>query len=183
MGCGKSRHDHDKDNCVCQVVRAIKDIQDNAVNECRPCTSCFNEPLGSLAPTLDKVDTRVFVLKTKDGTPFHAFFTAEDPADGCVSIFFRVEEVFDNCCATLRVLIPGVMSTGGQSSHGGHGKHHKGGNQFEPVPLFNSDTCCIDLNAVCQVNAFMPTNDCVTVDLSCFCAIQCIADVFLDICD
>jgi hypothetical protein len=168
MGCGKSRHDRDHEGCVCQVVRAIKDIQDNAVEEeCQPCTSCFNEPLGSLvSPVRETVDTRVFVLKTKDGSPFHAFFNNDDNA--CVSIYFRVEDVFDNCCATLRVLVPG----------------RREGTNFVPVNLVNcDDKCCINLAKHCQVTAFMASNDCVTVDLNCFCAIQCIADVNLGICD
>lgn len=170
MGCGCHDHDGRHGNCVCQVVRAIKDIQDNAVEEaeCSECTSCFNEPLGSLvSPTRrDPVDTRVFVLSTADGSPFHAFFSGEGNA--CVSIFFRVEDVFDNCCATLRVLVPG---------------RREGGN-FVPVNLVSSgDRCCVDLTRVCQVERFRASNDCVTVDLKCFCAVQCIADVNLGICD
>lgn len=169
MGCGRNqdfRHGH----CVCEVVRAIKDIQDNAVEEaeCAECSSCFNEPLGNLVSPVrrDPVDTRVFVLKTADGSPFHAFFSTEN--DACVSIFFRVEDVFDNCCATLRVLVPG---------------RREGGN-FEPINLIsNGDRCCVDLTAVCQVERFRASNDCITVDLSCFCAVQCIADVDLGICN
>ena len=169
MGCCGS-HDHDRHgNCVCEVVRAIKDIQDNAVEEaeCSECSSCFNEPLGSLVSPVrrDPVDTRVFVLSTADGTPFHAFFSGENNA--CVSIFFRVEDVFDNCCATLRVLVPG---------------RREGGN-FVPVNLVSSgDRCCVDLTRVCQVERFRASNDCITVDLKCFCAVQCIADVNLGIC-
>ncbi len=171
MGCGKSKHDFGNENCVCQVVRAINDLQKAVeAEECEPCTSCFNEPLGSLvSPT--NADTRVFILKTADGTPFHAFFFEEGCPHACVSIYFRVEEVFDNCCATLRVLMPGTQS----------------GNTFTPVNLLDGsskgDKCCIHLSEVCNVNAFQPTNDCVTVDLSCFCAIQCVADVDLGICD
>lgn len=80
----------------------------------------------------------------------------------CMCIhFFRVEEIFDNCCATLRVIKP----------------VHNG----EAVDLTHD--CCIDLSKICQVEGFRATNDCVTVDLSCFCAIQCIADVDLNICE
>lgn len=170
MGCGNNHDDFRGSNCVCEVVRAIKDIQDNAVEEaeCAECSSCFNEPLGSLvSPTRrEPVDTRVFVLKTADGSPFHAFFSTEHNA--CVSIYFRVEDVFDNCCATLRVLVPG---------------RREGGN-FVPVNLVsNGDKCCISLDKVCQVERFRASNDCITVDLKCFCAVQCIADVNLGICE
>lgn len=169
MGCGHNNDGFGSNNCVCEVVRAIKDIQDTAVSpeECAECSSCFNEPLGTLvSPTRrEPVDTRVFTLSTADGSPFHAFFSGENNA--CVSIFFRVEDVFDNCCATLRVLIPG---------------RREGGN-FCPVNLISSgDRCCIDLTKVCQVERFRASNDCITVDLSCFCAVQCIADVDLGIC-
>ncbi|MBY0144773.1 CotY/CotZ family spore coat protein [Neobacillus niacini] len=169
MGCGRNSDVRSTSGCVCDVVRAIKDIQDNAVqdDDCLDCPSCFLEPLGTLvSPARDRADTRVFVLKNADGSPFHAFFMPTNGA--CVSIYFRVEEVFDNCCATLRVLEPGNRTNGG----------------FSPVDLVGGgEVCCINLERVCQVNAFRSTNDCITVDLNCFCAIQCIADVDLGICD
>ena len=170
MGCGRNNNSNSGNGCVCDVVRAIKDIQDNAVDdECVDCPSCFLEPLGSLVSPArrDRADTRVFVLKNADGSPFHAFFSGENNA--CVSIFFRVEDVFDNCCATLRVLIPGRRDDNGR---------------FIPVNLVaGGDRCCINLERVCQVERFRASNDCITVDLNCFCAIQCIADVDLGLCD
>ncbi|WP_040204561.1 CotY/CotZ family spore coat protein [Neobacillus jeddahensis] len=170
MGCGNNQNNLSSENCVCEVVRAIKDIQDNAVEEeCAECTSCFSEPLGTMVSPArrEPVDTRVFVLSTADGTPFHAFLT--DECDACVSIFFRVEEVFDNCCATLRVLVPG---------------HRDSDGHFSPTNLVSSgDKCCIDLKKVCKVDRFRASRDCITVDLSCFCAVQCIADVNLGICN
>ncbi|MBY0121000.1 CotY/CotZ family spore coat protein [Bacillus sp. S/N-304-OC-R1] len=165
MGCGK-KDDFRGGNCICEVVRAIKDIQDNAENVCECPSNCFLEPLGQISPTTKRQkhpDTRVFVLKTADGSPFHAFFTRD--CGPCVSIFFRVEEVFDNCCAVLRVLEPV------QREHGSN----------ETVPL--AEGCCINLSEVCRVNHYRATNSCVTVDLSCFCAIQCIDDVHLGICE
>jgi len=168
MGCGKKDNDvlGARTNCVCEVVRAIKDIQDAAEDVCECPTNCFQEPLGALVSPAkaQRADTRVFVLKTADGSPFHAFFRGRDCS--CVSIFFRVEDIFDNCCATLRVLRP-ITTGGGTVDLTGDYK----------------DKCCIDLNAVCEVEGFVATNDCITVDLTCFCAIQCIADVDLNICD
>lgn len=160
MGCGK-KTGHSTSGCVCDVVRAILDIQDNVQDDCGCGSNCFMEPLGAIRPHMkDRVNTRVFVLKNADGSPFHAFF--KGCGDACVSIYFRVEEVFDNCCATLRVLKP--------LDHKGH-----------PVDL-TDEKCCIDLSQVCKVEDFEATNDCVTVDLTCFCAIQCIEDVSLDLC-
>lgn len=169
MGCGKGKKDDvlQSTGCVCEVVRAIKDIQDAAEDVCECPTNCFLEPLGSLVSPArrQKADTRVFVLKTADGSPFHAFFKGEDCA--CVSIFFRVEEIFDNCCAVLRVIAPLTTPTTGGPK----------------VPLNIVDDCCIDLKKVCHLDGFVATNDCITVDLNCFCAVQCIADVDLDICE
>ncbi len=171
MGCGKKDNDTiGKHNCICEVVRAIKDIQDNVMEEdCECPKNCFREPLGSLESPSSRrkpANTRVFVLKTADGSPFHAFFKSRDCH--CVSIFFRVEEVFDNCCATLRVLRPTKKGDGSRDT------------------LDLTKNCCIDLDAFCDLDldGFLTTNDCITVDLSCFCAIQCITDTHLDdLCD
>ncbi|WP_141432778.1 CotY/CotZ family spore coat protein [Bacillus sp. 03113] len=165
MGCGKKDDKFDSKGCVCDVVRAIKDIQDNAEEACECPTNCFLEPLGALVSPAKqaKADTRVFVLKTADGSPFHAFFRGTDCA--CVSIFFRVEDIFDNCCAVLRVIEPLKKD---------HGKK-------ETLDIVEG--CCIDLKKICELDAFRSTNDCITVDLNCFCAVQCIADVNLGICD
>jgi hypothetical protein len=162
MGCGK--HDNHT-GCVCEVVQAIKEIQDNAVEETNECNSCFLEPLGAIGDKpkkhQHKADTRVFVLKTADGSPFHAFFRSDHDCP-CVSIFFRVEDIFENCCAVLRVLRP-IKKTGPTTE--------------ETLDIV--DDCCIDLSKICKLDDFEATEDCVTVDLSCFCAIQCIDDVFL----
>ncbi len=165
MGCGKKDDVFGTSSCVCEVVRAIKDIQDSAEDNCECETNCFSEPLGSLvSPTKrSKADTRVFVLKTADGSPFHAFFRGDDCA--CVSIFFRVEEVFDNCCAVLRVLAPVTNTHSGRET------------------LDITGPKGIDLGKICELDGFRRTSDCITVDLKCFCAVQCIADVDLDICD
>lgn len=171
MGCGKHNNHDDvettsKIGCVCEVVRAIKDIQEAVQEEMCECpTSCFLEPLGSLEPAnRTNADTRVFILKTADGSPFHAFFRSPDTS--CVSIFFRVEDIFDNCCATLRVLRPITTGTGGKTA-----------------TLNMVKNCCVDLTSFCELTGFESTNDCITVDLNCFCAIQCIADVYLGVCE
>ncbi|MGD6801621.1 spore coat protein CotZ [Rossellomorea vietnamensis] len=165
MGCGK-RDDVGgirTDNCVCEVVRAIKDIQDAAVaDDCLDCTtSCFLEPLGDLnSPAMRRrADTRVFTLTNKNGELFKALFKQKDGQcdANCVTIYFRVEEIFDNCCATLRALRPN------KDIINDYGK--------------------LDYGAICKVDEWFRTNNCITVDLNCFCAIQCIADVDLDICE
>ncbi len=180
MSCGNKDGDFKGNSCVCEVVRAIKDIQDNAEEVCECPSNCFLEPLGAISPSSTRrhkrPDTRVIVLKTADGTPFHAFITNnnEHGKKGCVSIFFRVEDVFDNCCAILRVLEPIKVYGNTQNQQD---------NQLlndQSVNLIKD--CHIDLCSVCDVDFFRSTNDCITVDLKCFCAVQCIADVDLDIC-
>ncbi|KIL45713.1 CotY/CotZ family spore coat protein [Jeotgalibacillus soli] len=176
-GCGRGSIRDEDDNirnvnsCVCEVVRAIKDIQDEAVeDECIPClTSCFLEPLGTLvSPSRrnKRADTRVFTLQNDDGKLFHAFFKDENnPHDkDCISVFFRVEDVFDNCCATLRVLEPKDRDR-------------------KDVNLLSDDGSKINLGKLCKVENFERTDSCITVDLKCFCAVQCIKDVDLNICD
>ncbi|WP_144509476.1 CotY/CotZ family spore coat protein [Bacillus sp. FJAT-22090] len=170
MGCGRVEDVTDvtrSGHCVCDVVRAIKDIQDQATDDCAPCpTNCFLEPLGGLvSPARHQADTRVFMLLTKDGDPFKAFFRDRDRFDcDCISVYFRVEDIFDGCCATLRVLEP-LNSTRGE------------------VNLLSDCGTKIDLRKLCHVRNFALTGSCITVDLNCFCAIECVADVFLDVCD
>ena len=176
-GCGKGDnvgHDQHSTHCVCDVLRAIKDIQDNGADEeCKVCTtSCFKEPLGGISnPGKRKpIDTRVFMLLTKNGDPFKAFFREKHrdhtcPDTDCFSVFFRVEEVFGNCCATLRVLEPRKKVNSGS----------------EEVGLISGGST-LDLKEICKVNKFRATDSCITVDLSCFCGVQCVDDVFLDIC-
>ena len=170
MGCGKQTNHNESRNegCVCEVVRAILNIQNQAEkDECSPCTAnCFLEPLGGIKSSCKAhADTRVFMLLTKDGSPFKAFFNSKHgDSDYCTSVFFRVEDMFDDCCATLRVLEPEDC-------------HHK------TVDLLGDGGCCIDMGTLCDVKHWKSTESCITVDLSCFCAVQCIADVDLKICD
>lgn len=183
MGCGRnhvagvSTNNH---GCVCDVVRAILDIQTQAVQEeCRTCmTNCFLEPLGGIvSPATRNADTRVFMLLTKTGAPFVSFFkenqcvvngssntTNASQKMSCASVFYRVEDIFDDCCATLRILKP---------------LHYEGG---PPVNLVCSGST-IEFNKICEVCAWEATDSCITVDLRCFCAVQCIADVDLGLCD
>ena len=171
MGCGResssSKGGSNSKGCVCEVVRAILEIQNKAVmDECSTCTTnCFLEPLGGISnPARSFADTRVFTLLNKDGTPFLAGFS-DDVKDGiCTSIYFRVEDIFDDCCATLRVLIP-------------MDKHKKA------VDLLNGDGTRFDFRKSCEVVSFVASDSCITVDLNCFCAVQCIADVDLCICN
>lgn len=164
MGCCRNDDDRDfrrHDNCICEVLRAIKRIQDVREDfDCNDCNNdCFLAPIGSVRPTQNRPNTRVFMLLDKNGDPFKAFFKRRlGGTEICgFSIFFRVQKVFDNCCATLEVLAP----FDGTSL----------------VDLFPNNV--LDMDAVCDVNRFVQTRTCVTVDLKCFCGVQCVRDVHL----
>ncbi|KMP71743.1 spore coat protein, partial [Bacillus cereus] len=99
-------------------------------------------------------NTRPFILYTKTGDPFEAFAPSASLV-GCRSPIFRVESVDDDSCAVLRVLSVVL----GDSS---------------PVPPTDDPICTF----LAVPNArLVSTSTCITVDLSCFCAIQCLRDV------
>ncbi|MCA1062077.1 CotY/CotZ family spore coat protein [Rossellomorea sp. AcN35-11] len=161
MGCGNYKKDdiagaRDR-GCVCLAVRAIKDIQDAADQDCFDCKNdCFLEPLGSLvSPVGDAPNTRVFKLYNKKGDLFKVH-----PKHYCWKTpYFRVKNVFDDCCATLQVLK----------------KVHVTGEDVD------SEDELMGLN---RNFMYVLTGDCITVDLDCFCAIQCVDDVRVEgICD
>jgi hypothetical protein len=138
-------------NCVLDAVEAIKDAQD-AVEACK--TSCFNN---LLAPTGVEGDTIPFILKNDDGSPFHAFGNVGDNSDCFVSIWFRVEDIRGKC-ATLQVLKP-----------------FDSNNELTVEELTGNDGCCISLVGACLLDRLQKTNNCIEVDLSCFCSIQCLS--------
>lgn len=190
MGCGRNENvseDRRHDNCICEVVRAIRRIQDLREDfDCDDCTTdCFLNPLGTLSPNRRRANTRVFTLSTDDGDLFKAFFKRrrrerdrdrdrdrdresssshhnererECENENCFSVFFRVQNVFDNCCATLEVLEP---------------RDERG----RRVNLFKNGK--LDFEEFCRVERFERTNSCITVDLKCFCGVQCVKDVHL----
>lgn len=170
MGCGRNNNiggtSHHHEGCVCEVVKTILDIQNQAVNDdCDGCgTSCFLEPLGGLAfPSRQLADTRVFMLLNTNGLPFFAWYKSK--LGGMhPSPFFRVEDAFD-CCATLRVVAPVDMSEG------------------DEVSLLNEDETGLSLCLIPDVCDFKKTETCLTVDLSAFAGVQCIKDTNLHICD
>jgi spore coat protein Z len=141
-----------KCECVLDAVEAIKDAQD-AVEECR--TSCFNN---LLAPTGVEGDTIPFVLSNSDGSPFHAFGDVGNSENCFVSIWFRVEEI-RGCCATLQVLKPFKDTD----------------KPLAVDDIVGEDKCCISLIGACKLEHLEKTNNCIEVDLSCFCSIQCLS--------
>lgn len=178
MSCNdKKRHDN---NCVCDVVKFINDLQDCATNTCP--TGCDVPFLGA-NPNVPLANTRPFLLFLPNGELFRvpAFLnnrtmmaagrneSGGDGNDGdknkdknCMdSVVFRVESV-DDCCAVLRALV-------GMDRVRGDNKNNNNNNKN------NNDFC--DL---VDQDFFVASNTCVTVDLDCFCAIQCLRDTHVN---
>ncbi|WP_018664522.1 CotY/CotZ family spore coat protein [Heyndrickxia acidiproducens] len=100
-------YDNHSHACVCDVVHFINDIQDAAVEDSSCPTNCLNPVLGGNKGHHSHVNTRPFILYTKDGKPFEPVYKNdyfESCDDFCEeSKFLRVENV-DGCCAVVRVL-------------------------------------------------------------------------------
>ncbi|KAA0765496.1 CotY/CotZ family spore coat protein [Bacillus sp. SH5-2] len=149
--CNEDHHHHDCDfNCVSNVVRFIHELQECATTT---CGSGCEVPFLGAHNSASVANTRPFILYTKAGTLFEAF-APSGSLTNCTSPIFRVESIDDDDCAVLRVL---TVTIGG-----------------DPVPP-GDDPICTFLNLP---NATLrTTTTCLTVDLSCFCAIQCLRDV------
>lgn len=149
--CNEDHHHHDCDfNCVSNVVRFIHELQECATTT---CGSGCEVPFLGAHNSASVANTRPFILYTKAGTLFEAF-APSGSLTNCTSPIFRVESIDDDGCAVLRVL---TVTIGG-----------------DPVPP-DDDPICTFLNLP---NATLrTTTTCLTVDLSCFCAIQCLRDV------
>jgi hypothetical protein len=155
-------------NCVCDVVRAIADAQENAI-EVQCDVSCSKSIQNLVSPVRENdLDTVPFILYC-EGTckPFKAF-GADVQMDGqprfdCIESFiFRVSEVDDDCCARLELL-----TFGGDPQQPGDQK----GAKWDKDP-------CDQLNGK-KVRDLQGTGVCITVDLNDFAAITCLPAVDL----
>lgn len=177
MSCGKGNHHTvDTSNCVCDVVRAIADAQNEVVeNDCD--VSCERSIESLLDPAAaNDLNTVPFILYGKDLEPFKAFGidfkrnknNMNDPKFECIESFiFRVKTVDDDCCAVLELLAFSNNNGDGGSSGGKGGGKDKDG-----------DDPCNQIDGQ-QLEDLVATGICITVDLSCFCAITCLPAVSL----
>lgn len=177
MGCGRNHESssfhnekHNDRGCICEVVKSILKLQNEAVrhdsDECG--TSCFLEPLGGLAHRKRGADTRVFMLLDELGKPFKVVARKGD--EFFFTPFFRVEDVFGDCCATLRALAP-IQNPADQ-----------GPGEGDVVEVIDDQTDNLIPDEFGDIRRFRKTDTCVTVDLNNFTAIQCVADEDLFIC-
>jgi hypothetical protein len=141
-------------NCVCDVVKFINELQDAVTDNCP--TGCDTPFLGANA-NAPFANTRPFLLYTKEGELFKAVAfqkTGQGHHDFvCVrSPIFRVESV-DDCCAVLRVLVTNQE-------------------KYDPDHETIGEIC----DFLKGNEDLFATSSCITVDLNCFCAIQCLRD-------
>lgn len=150
MSHGKHHGRHE--NCVCDAVEQIIKEQD-AVEE---TTACSTRRFGNLlSPTVSGKDTIPFLLYDKKGGLFSTFGNVggfSDDMQCFESIFFRAESLKD-CCATLSIL--------------------------RPVDI-NGDTLSVCHPCDPDFFGLEKTDFCIEVDLTCFCAIQCLSPDLVD---
>ena len=135
------------ESCVCNVVKFIHELQ-----ACVSTSFSSQFKASFLGPhhTKKAANTRPFILFTKSGNPFEAYVPSTNKY--CRSPIFRVESVDEDCCAVLRALIV-IVGKG---------------------PDTGPDPVCTYLTIPhAELRA---TSSCITVDLHCFCGIQCLRD-------
>ncbi|SES26048.1 spore coat protein Z [Gracilibacillus ureilyticus] len=162
---GKQHHDEHCDelgpitskDCVCDVVRAIADAQDDVIDQLCD-VSCAQSIRSLVSPvTSNGLDTVPFILYGKGLKPFKASGAVVDnnnnqPRFECIESFiFRVNEVSDDCCAVLELL----AFDGDENACD------------EPCDQLDNE----------RLDDLQRTGICITVDLSCFCAITCLPAV------
>lgn len=141
------------ESCVCNVVKFIYELQECASTA---YSSQYNAPFLGPHYTTKVANTRPFILFTKSGTPFEAYVPSTNK--NYLSPIFRVESVDEDCCAVLRALIVIV------------GKEP----DTSPNPV-----CTYLTIPHAELRA---TASCITVDLTCFCGIQCLRDASIANC-
>lgn len=143
MSCGKK---FDSGSCVCDILREIADAQQDILADCDvSCENSINELLGEARPTPSKDTVPVLLYCDGNCEPFKGFAVKDNhDKDVVASFFFRVKEVFDDCCAVLELLrAPGE----------------------EADPKSPTKQSAKELRR---------TGLCITVDLKCFCHVTCL---------
>ncbi|HEK9103264.1 spore coat protein [Bacillus pfraonensis] len=155
MGCNcNNTHNSDYDaGCVCNVVSFIHELQ-----ECASTTPSLYYDIPFLDPHYEAktANTRPFVLFTKSGNPFEAYVPSI--TTNCKSAIFRVENIDDSCYAVLQPLI--VVTNRGEDAN------------LNPICTYLTRPDAV-LHA---------TSSYITLDLTCFCGIQCLRDVYIPNC-
>lgn len=143
------------DNCVCDTVRAIYKMQEAAEDRNDCDNNCYDLLNSTGGKSKNKYTTVPFSLYDKQGNPF-TITGYKKGESGCAAVetsFFRVSKMLSDCCAVLELLKD-------ESDY-----YHDGGDDIDgSSERGGSYYSCPSLKR---------TRICVTVDLKCFCAIQC----------
>lgn len=162
MSCRK--HGRDSDNCVCDILRNIADVQDRVDpvvdNDCEvSCARSIDELLAGTTPPTPILNNTIPVILYCDCSPFVGFGVRKiGPTFTCFQSFiFKVKEVDDDCCAVLELL----------QTNKSNGTYPPPITEFDPCDQF-------------PATEIFGTGICITVDLSCFCGVTCLEPVFID---
>ncbi len=169
--CQKSHSKH-YDNCVEDVLEAILDAQ-KKVNKDHDCDSSCKKSIEDLLcdKKKPKKNTIPFILycgcspfKGSGVTTYHCH-SQKSNTFKCIETFvFKIKDI-NHKCATLELLT--FKSDHQKSDY--HPKHES---------KCVSSSPCKQIDGKC-VKDLMKTGICITVDLSCFCAITCLPAVHL----
>lgn len=156
------------EDCVCEIVRAIIDAQDQVNGDNCCTTGCEQSIADLLSPATNGANgnnTIPFILYCKgDCDAFVASSVVQRPAGGggvsfnCItSPIFRAKKFVDDeeCCVVLELLQP-VNADGNPVTTG------------DEVCDFFPDT------GTGPIRNLRSTGVCITVDLNCFCGIACL---------
>lgn len=167
MACGNNER-RPKDQCVCAVLRAIADAQDqvSSKSDCDVCCErSIKELLSGVSPTTPP--NTIPVILYCGCEPFLGTGVAitKRISEGkgsfdfdCVQTFvFRVTSVDNNCCATIELL-----HTVNECGH----------------PIKPSENVCSQFGT--HAKNFKRTGICITVDLNCFSAVTCLEPITLE---
>lgn len=162
-------HSNYFENCVGEVLEAICNVQKKVKKE-EDCTTSCKESIGELlgGSKKRKKNTIPFILYCGDCEPFKATgvttFThhSKEKKFACLTSFiFRIKD-FDGKCAVLELLT------------------FKQCKSIKDPFKNNKDFCSPCSQIDCEnVDDLIPTGICITVDLSCFCAVTCLPAVRL----
>lgn len=165
MVCGKNGPDSEIENCVCVVLSAIVDAQNQVFpstnGECEvSCERSIKALLKGVSPTGNAPNTIPVILYC-DCDPFLGtgvrLTTGPNPHFDCVQTFlFRVNSVDEECCASLELLTTGHNPTGP-----------------------NPNPCDQFPGGAVNPGEITGTGICITVDLNCFCAVTCLEPISL----
>lgn len=164
MSCSKN-----KEQCVCDIVRDIVRAQDDVQDDCcnSSCEQSIDDLLSPSTGNGARPTTVPFTLLCEGNCkPFIGSGVFEAPLGGSGNTFFgcvespiyRAKNFVDNgeCCVRLELLLP--VTEGGST----------------PGP--DGDSVC-DFFPGRSIRDFQATGICFTVDLNCFCGIQCLPAV------